>query len=67
MELLNLNLTRNTTHKGVPVGFFFLGSETHDNEAASYFIPTENPLRNLFLSMGKEIGGVKREMNFFPT
>lgn len=46
MELPNLNLIRNTTGKGFPAGLFsFLpGSKTFDNEAASYFIPTENSL-----------------------
>lgn len=46
MELPNLNQTRNTTDKGFPAGFFlfFPGSKAHDNEALSYFIPTENSL-----------------------
>lgn len=44
MELPNLKLTRNTTGKDFPVGFFsfFLGSKTHDNEADSYFMFTEH-------------------------
>lgn len=69
MELPNLKLTRNTTGKDFPVGFFsfFLGSKTHDNEADSYFMFTEHFLWNPGVSMGKEIRGIKGDMRVFST